>query len=170
MVYYKKFKYVGDGLVRPEVRTPTTPPTYHRFNPPLSETDLEWYNLYMSDQYWELHETAFTFLRAYYLGNIETAKGLAADPDNDRWLTRFAEFWYGYPQEERSLDNIHSYFFSVNRHTGTPKYYEKDGEQIRIIPSYLNVSDAIVEMNYLIHLDTIYIDGTWKILDFAIDP
>jgi len=138
----------------------------------LHKTDIEWHEFFTSDQYWQLHATAFQFLRAFYYADIDAAKKLAADPNNDEWLAWIAPVFDAptlFPTGKRSLDNISGYFVSVNRFTGTVDYYEKDGEQIRIIHLYVNVSDEEIEKNYLIHLYTIYVDGRWKITDFALD-
>ena len=128
---------------------------------PLSESD-EWYELFMSDRYWQLHQTAYRFIRAYYYADMDAAKRLAADAALDRWLS-----WF--PTEWKSLDNLSGYFVYVNRGRGTIKYYEKNGEQFRIIPLHMHISDVKDERTYLIHLDLIYINGNWKITDFAGD-
>jgi len=99
--------------------------------------------------------TAYQFYRAYMLADIETAKGLLANPDDSELLSDF-------PEESNSLDDVNWLVLKVNE-------YIPSGENTGQVNAQYEIMEAQSDSVDYLGIDMDYINGEWKVINFYLE-
>ena len=142
---------------------PTQPPMSNQFDVTNAETTLTeseketlaTYTFLRSFEGNKYQGTAYQFYRAYMLADIETAKGLLANPDDSELLSDF-------PEERKSLNDVNWLVLKVSK-------YISSGENTGQVNAQYEIREAQNDTLDYLGIDMDYINGEWKVTNFYLE-
>ena len=91
----------------------------------------------------------------HMLADIETAKGLLANPDDSELLSDF-------PEERKSLDDVNWLILKVSK-------YISSGENTGQVNAQYEIREAQSDSLDYLGIDMDYINGEWKVTNFYLE-